>query len=193
MADGFNGSRLREDIIAIYGGAGEKAYGLYHINQLEHALQTAATAEAQGLSSAMVIACLLHDVGHMIHDLGELPAEHGVDDRHEEIGAAWAQARFPASVSEPIRLHVAAKRYLCTTEPDYEARLGKDSRISLVLQGGKMSDAEAAAFLAQPYAQDAITLRRLDEAAKDPHAVTPRLEAILDRHLAIAVRAGLQD
>ena len=80
---------LREEIRGLYLGLGERAYGLYEMTQLAHALQSAAHAEAQGLSSAMVMACLLHDVGHMVHDLGETPAEAGIDDRHEELGADW--------------------------------------------------------------------------------------------------------
>lgn len=174
---------LRAEILDIYLGNAVRPYGLYGLNQLQHALQSAAHAEEQGLSSAMVLACLLHDVGHMIHDLGEAPAEDGIDDAHEALGANWAAARFVPALSEPIRLHVAAKRYLCTVDPAYEARLAKDSRISLALQGGHMTDAELSAFLAKPWAQDALHLRRIDELAKDKHAVTDSLEAFLDRHL----------
>jgi phosphonate degradation associated HDIG domain protein len=184
---------LTRQISAIYDGSGARPYGLYHINQRQHALQSAALAEAQGLSATMVMACLLHDIGHMAHDLGENPAAEGIDDQHEALGAAWAAARFGASVSEPVRLHVAAKRYLCATEPAYAAGLSKDSRISLALQGGPMSPAEQAAFLALPFAHDAIWLRRIDECAKDPAAVTPSLEDILARHLSAAMREGAGD
>lgn len=181
---------LRAEIVNVYLRAGEKAYGLYGINQLEHALQSAKRAEEGGLSSAMVMACLLHDVGHMIHDLGEAPAEHGIDDHHEARGAGWAARRFPRAVSEPIRLHVAAKRYLCTVEEAYIAQLAKDSLISLELQGGLMTAEEIARFLRQDYAGDAILLRRIDELAKDVGASTPSLETFLDRRLAEAVASN---
>jgi len=180
-------SSLAHEISTIYLGEGHHAYGLYHMNQIQHALQSAAHAEAQGLTPAMIIAALLHDVGHMVHDLGEAPAEEGIDDRHEELGAQWAAARFPLAVSEPIRLHVAAKRYLCAVEDGYEASLSKDSLISLALQGGRMSAAEQAAFLATPYAADALALRRIDEIAKDPQAVTAPLETFLEKYLSAAL------
>jgi [1-hydroxy-2-(trimethylamino)ethyl]phosphonate dioxygenase len=178
---------LYEEIRDIYLGNAQRPYGLYGINQLQHALQSAAHAEAQALSSSLVIACLLHDVGHMIHDLGEAPAEDGVDDLHEALGAAWAAAHFPLAVSEPIRLHVAAKRYLCSVEPGYQEGLSKDSRISLALQGGVMDAVEQNAFLHEPFADQAIALRRIDELAKDKHAVTDELDAFLRRHLAAAL------
>lgn len=180
---------LREEIRDIYLGNAKRPYGLYGINQLQHALQSAAHAEAQALSSPLVIACLLHDVGHMIHDLGEAPAEDGVDDLHEALGAEWAATRFPPPVSEPIRLHVAAKRYLCSVEPGYQASLSKDSLISLALQGGVMDSAEQLAFLHETFADQAITLRRIDELAKDKNAVTDDLDAFLERHLAAALNA----
>lgn len=181
---------LREEIQSIYLVNGARAYGLYELNQIQHALQSAAHAERQGLPSTLVIACLLHDIGHMVHDLGEAPAEKGVDDLHEELGAKWTAARLPPAVSEPIRLHVAAKRYLCATEPRYLEMLSKDSLISLKLQGGAMASDEQALFLREPYAADAILLRRIDELAKDKNAVTPSLEHFLDLHLSSALTAG---
>jgi predicted HD phosphohydrolase len=125
---------------------------------------------------------LLHDVGHLIHAWGENPAAEGRDDRHELLGAKWLSARLPADVSEPVRLHVAAKRYLCARDPAYMAKLAPDSVLSLRLQGGPMPADEAAAFRTQPFAEEAIRLRRLDEAAKDPDAQTPPLAHFL-RHL----------
>jgi predicted HD phosphohydrolase len=181
---------LRAEIGAIYLQNGERAYGLYGLNQLQHALQSADRAERMGMPPAMIIACLLHDVGHMIHHLGEAPAEDGVDDRHEELGARWTAERFPPAVSEPIRLHVAAKRYLCSSEPGYIGLLAKDSLISLELQGGLMSEAEITSFLAMPYAVDAVELRRIDELAKDKHAQTRTLYAYLDAYLEPALAAS---
>ena len=174
---------LRDRIVQIYTVEGPKAYGLYGINQLQHALQSAAHAEAQSLSPAMIIACLIHDIGHMIHDLGEAPAEEGVDDRHELLGATWAAEELGPDVAEPIRLHVDAKRYLCTVEEGYAAGLSKDSQISLALQGGVMNEDQIRTFLNEPYADDAITLRRIDELAKDKNATTPPIEHYLDKWL----------
>ncbi|MEW6389685.1 MAG: HD domain-containing protein [Pseudomonadota bacterium] len=179
---------LANEIRDIYLGNAQRPYGLYGINQLQHALQSAAHAEAQALPSSLVMACLLHDVGHMIHDLGEAPAEEGVDDLHEALGADWTAARFPRTVSEPIRLHVAAKRYLCSVEPGYQDGLSKDSRISLALQGGAMDSAEQQAFLQEPFFDQAVALRRIDELAKDKDAVTDSLDDFLQRHLAAALQ-----
>jgi phosphonate degradation associated HDIG domain protein len=148
-------------------------YGLAAITQRQHALQCAWLAEAAGCSDTLVVASLLHDVGHLIHDLGEDPAAQGVDDRHEELGAAFLEGWFGPAVSEPVRLHVAAKRYLCATEPDYFGKLSKDSVLSLSLQGGPMSDTEAAAFAALPGAADAVRLRRFDEQGKVKGLETP--------------------
>jgi predicted HD phosphohydrolase len=175
---------LRDRIVRIYTLEGPKAYGLYGINQLQHALQSAARAEDQDMSPAMVIACLVHDIGHMAHNLGEAPAEEGIDDKHELLGARWIEtAGLSRDVSEPVRLHVLAKRYLCTAEEGYVQMLGKDSQISLQLQGGLMTADEIETFLNHPYADDAIALRRIDELAKDRDAQTPPIEAYLDRWL----------
>jgi predicted HD phosphohydrolase len=102
--------------------AGER-YGLADINQRQHALQSAWLAEQAGCPDALIAAALMHDIGHLVHDLGESPAEHGVDDLHEERGHAFLVPWFGPEVTEPVRLHVAAKRYLCATEDDYLARL----------------------------------------------------------------------
>jgi len=173
---------LRQELLEIFVGRATKRYGLSEINQLQHALQAAALAEADGASPATVLASLLHDVGHMIHDLGEDPAGRGVDDVHEELGAAWLAKRFGPEVSEPVRLHVAAKRYLCTVESDYFGKLSPDSVRSLELQGGLMSPEELAAFRKHPQHAEAVRLRRYDEGAKDPRAATPDFDYFL-RHV----------
>ena len=157
----------------------EGRYGLTLVNQRQHALQSALLAERGGESPDFILAALLHDVGHMLHNLGENPAADGIDDGHENIGAAWLAKRFGPAVSEPVRLHVAAKRYLVATESDYAAKLSDDTVLSLSLQGGPMSDAEATTFAALPHAAAAIRLRRIDEAAKDSDGVTPDLSHFL--------------
>lgn len=161
------------ELDAIYEGRADAAYGLSLLNQRAHAVQSGYHAQAQGHAPSLVVAALLHDIGHMIHELGEHPAADGVDDRHEILGAAWLAERFGPAVAEPVRLHVAAKRYLCAVEPDYVERLSNDAIESLALQGGPMSLAEQARFRAEAYCQEAIALRRIDELAKDPEGPLP--------------------
>ena len=170
---------LRAEIEEIYTLRAQARYGLEDISQLQHALQSAMLAEMRGEAPALVLAALLHDVGHMIHKLGENPAEEGIDDRHEILGAKWLARRLPAAVSEPVRLHVEAKRYLCATDPGYFDRLAPDSVLSLKLQGGPMSEEEAAEFIAKPFAADAVRLRMLDEEAKEPDLETPSVAHFL--------------
>jgi phosphonate degradation associated HDIG domain protein len=148
-------------------------YGLSLINQQQHALQGAWLAEQEGKGDAMIVAALLHDIGHMVHDLGDNPADKGIDDRHEELGHEWLKAHFGAEVTEPVRLHVAAKRYLCAVEADYFAKLSPDSVKSLALQGGPMSPEEVQKFEALPQYKEAVQLRRYDERAKVKGLETP--------------------
>ena len=148
-------------------------YGLTLINQQQHALQAAALAERDGQGDALIVAALLHDIGHMVHDLGEDPADAGIDDRHEELGHAWLKEHFDADVTEPVRMHVAAKRYLCAKEADYFAKLSSDSVKSLSLQGGPMSAEEVLAFENLPHSAEAVQLRRYDEQAKVKGLETP--------------------
>jgi phosphonate degradation associated HDIG domain protein len=186
---------LFREILSLYDGQAQKRYGLADVNQREHALQCALAAEQAGEGPAMILAALLHDVGHMVHQLGENPAADGIDDKHEAIGAKWLKKRLPDSVWRPVALHVAAKRYLCGSEADYFARLAPDSVLSLKLQGGPMSAAEQTAFLAEPFAADAIRLRRYDETAKLAGAQTPDVAhylALLDNLSALeAAKADL--
>jgi predicted HD phosphohydrolase/ectoine hydroxylase-related dioxygenase (phytanoyl-CoA dioxygenase family) len=139
----------------------------------------------------MILASLLHDVGHLIAALGDNPAEEGIDDRHERVGADWLAPRLGESVAETVRQHVPAKRYLCATNPDYFAALSPDSVLSLKLQGGPMGADEAAGFRARPFAEDAIRLRGFDESAKDPEAKTPAFAHFL-RYLP-AARIGRRE
>jgi phosphonate degradation associated HDIG domain protein len=176
-------------LAALIDGKGERRYGLHDINQRAHALQSALLAEQAGCNSALITASLLHDIGHMVHDLGDNPAEQGVDDRHEALGHAFLTQYFGPDVTEPVRLHVAAKRYLCAVEPDYFGRLSPDSVLSLSLQGGPMPLAEAETFRAQPHAEDAVQLRRFDETAKVKDLPTPNVEHFLP-HVRRSLRAA---
>ena len=157
----------------IIDGKGHRLYGLSAVNQRAHALQAALLAEQAGCDAALIAACLMHDIGHMVHDLGEDPAAEGIDDKHEDLGHAWLARWFGPEVTEPVRLHVAAKRYLCAAEPDYFSKLSSDSVRSLALQGGPMSLDEQAAYLANPHAAAATALRRFDEGAKVKDLETP--------------------
>ena len=167
---------VKDEIFEIYAHRATGRYGLSAVNQLQHALQAAALAERTGEPPSIIAAALLHDIGHMIHDLGDDPARAGIDDLHEQRGAAWLARHFGPEVVEPVRLHVPAKRYLCANEPSYFAKLSEDSVRSLELQGGAMSKVEAEAFSMTTHADAAIRLRRLDEAAKDPSIATPPLQ-----------------
>lgn len=163
---------------ALFDDKGTMRYG-EAVNQIEHALQGAALSQAEGAPAALVLATLLHDVGHMLHrDAGAAYIE-GIDDRHEEIGARWLARWFGPEVSEPVRLHVAAKRYLCSAERGYLEGLSPVSLRTLALQGGPMDAAEAARFIVLPHASEAVRLRRYDEAAKVTGAATPGLEHFL--------------
>ena len=158
---------------------GQHQYGLSDINQIQHGLQAAWLAEQAGDPPSLIAAALVHDIGHMLHTLGENPAEAGIDDRHEDVGHAYLAERFGPEVSEPVRLHVAAKRYLCGKEADYFAKLSKDSVLSLSLQGGPMSAEEIAAFEGLAFWQEAVRLRRYDEGAKVKALQTPVLAHFL--------------
>jgi gamma-butyrobetaine dioxygenase len=138
------------------------------VTQAAHMLQAASLAAAAGASDPLIAAALLHDVGHF-----HSTSTAGVDNRHEDTGAAWLSQWFPPSVTEPVRLHVLAKRYLCQVDPSYSGQLSEASVYTLGLQGGPMTADEARAFEQLPFAKDAVAVRRWDEAAKDPSAVVP--------------------
>jgi phosphonate degradation associated HDIG domain protein len=181
---------MRQQILDIYTLRATGRYGLSDVDQLQHGLQAASLAERMGENSEMIVAALLHDIGHMVHDLGENPAAEGVDDRHEEMGAEWLARVFPPAVTEPIRLHVPAKRYLCAVDKGYFGKLSQDSVMSLALQGGVMSEEEVVAFERLPHFEEAVRLRRLDEAAKDPDAETPPFEHFLS-HIDAVLAASM--
>jgi phosphonate degradation associated HDIG domain protein len=165
-----------DGIFAVYLDKGSNAYGGERVNQLEHALQTAMLAEQSGADAALIVASLLHDYGHLIHDLGEGVARRGIDDRHEISGAKKLSAFFGDAVTMPIKLHVEAKRYLCATDPAYMKLLSPATIRSLSLQGGPFSSVEADAFMKHPFADCAAKLRRWDESAKQIGLKTPSLE-----------------
>jgi gamma-butyrobetaine dioxygenase len=133
----------------------------------EHMLQAGALAEAAGAEGALVAAALLHDIGHLL-------GEDEDEDRHGQAGANWLRQWFGDAVTEPVRLHVAAKRYLCAVDAGYFGLLSAESVRTLSLQGGPMTTAEVAAFEALPFSRDAVSVRRWDDRAKDTVVTPPR-------------------
>jgi phosphonate degradation associated HDIG domain protein len=162
-------------IDALFAALGARAYSGEPVTQLEHALQCARLAEAEGAAEPLVAAALLHDIGHLVNDCGDTPTAQGIDDRHQFHGARWLRTLFGREVTEPVRLHVAAKRWLCAMRPGYLEALSADSQRSLVLQGGPFDTAEAEAFSQTPFAADAVRLRLWDDAAKVAGLPTPTL------------------
>lgn len=155
------------DLVARY--AGSEAEALYDesVTEREHALQCGALARAAGVSDELVAAALLHDVGHLVvKDLARIDVELTRDHHHERAGARFLSGWFGPEVTEPVRLHVAAKRYLCATEADYGARLSPSSVRSLAVQGGPMSADEVEAFEREPHFAAALQVRRWDDEAK---------------------------
>lgn len=168
-----------EELASLFQQRGGSEYGGESVTQQEHALQCAELAENNFATPALVIAALLHDVGHMLHDLPDDAPDQGVDDFHEKSGNNYLRKHFPESVSEPVRQHVAAKRYLCTVDENYESCLSEPSIVSLNLQGGRMSDDELAEFRKSLYWEDALKLRKWDDLAKIEGKKTPAVEYYL--------------
>jgi phosphonate degradation associated HDIG domain protein len=161
------------ELIAMLETKGIAQYGGEAVSQTQHALQCAGLAEREGAPDTLVAAALLHDVGHLLAK----PIRAGDDDKHEDIGWGWLKSTFGPAVSEPVRLHVDAKRWLCASEAPYFATLSPASVRSLAVQGGPFTAEESAEFAGRPYASDAIRVRRWDDLAKDPAALTKPLSA----------------
>lgn len=155
-----------DDIFHLFARFGTGRYGEDLTLEL-HMMQSAAMAEALGAPPHIVVAALLHDVGHFLHAGGEVSAIGGHDFQHEALGAAWLSRGFGEEVTVPIALHVQAKRYLCAIEPGYLDRLSTASRHSLALQGGVMTGGEVAGFASGPASTAAVILRRCDDLGKD--------------------------
>jgi phosphonate degradation associated HDIG domain protein len=165
-----------DSIFTLFERRGHAAYFGEAVSQLEHALQTAYQADQKGAPDYLIIAALLHDLGHLLHGMPEDIAALGVDGQHQDIGAAWLSRHFGTAVTEPIRLHVAAKRYLCAVEEHYQQQLSPASVQSLALQGGGMDAAEVQDFRRREWWSEAVWLRRLDDTAKIHGWRVPGLE-----------------
>ena len=183
LAQKMNAATLRQKVAVLFNYMEIRGQSFYDeaVTQLEHALQCAALATQNDASPTLITSALLHDIGHFILD------EHNADVvflntdmNHEEIGAQYLEPFFPKTITTPIRLHVPAKRYLCTTDATYYDGLSDASKMSLKLQGGVMSDVEQDAFEQIPYFRDALTLRRWDDMAKVKGLETVELETYRD-------------
>ncbi|MFF3950392.1 TauD/TfdA family dioxygenase [Streptomyces sp. NPDC001902] len=163
-----------EPLAELFAGAVSAEYLGEPVTMAQHMLQAGALAEAAGAPPHLVAAALLHDIGHVEGEVvtgRDLMTGH--DNRHSHTGADLLGRWFGPEVTEPVRLHVAAKRYLCAVEPGYHDRLSEASKYTLEVQGGVMTPRQAAEFAGLPGAADAVAVRRWDEEAKDPDALTP--------------------
>ena len=179
-----------DDIMELYARRGAQAYFGESVSMSEHGLQAAHFAHDSRAPDTLVVAALLHDIGHLTESVPDDIGEWTKDAGHERSGSRWLAGRFGPEVSEPVRLHVSAKRYLCATEPEYLQQLSAASVITLGLQGGPMSTKEIAAFESQPYWQDAVRVRKWDDQGKIAGLKTPGFEyyrPLIDR-LACASR-----
>ena len=158
----------------IFEQRGDQNYGNESVTQLQHALQCASLAEEENVGPQLISAALIHDIGHIL-DANELPEENelDLDDKHEHLGYEWLFSRFGPAVADPVKLHVAAKRYLCTKNPFYQETLSPTSYKSFLDQGGIMSDTEIEIFENEPFNKEAVQLRIWDDKAKDPFKKTP--------------------
>lgn len=173
-------SQETSKIIDLFIKYGHSEYGGEAVTQIEHALQAAYFAEEAGEPETLILACLLHDIGHLLHQLPNDAPENGIDDLHENLGFEYLKQSLPLSISEPIKLHVDAKRYLCTKEPDYFHKLSQPSITSLMLQGGPMTEEECIEFEKNEFFQEGIRLRKYDDMAKIPNLPTLQITDYAD-------------
>lgn len=179
MATLSSTGNIEAEVLGLFERGGGSLYGGEAVTQLEHGLQAAMLAEQEGAPSELIVAALLHDIGHLLHRLPDDAPDKGIDDLHERLGAEWLEGRFPPSVLEPVRLHVESKRYLCAAEAGYEAALSEPSRVSLALQGGPMTPEERREFESGEHFEAAVRVRRWDDEAKIAGLETPPLSHFL--------------
>jgi phosphonate degradation associated HDIG domain protein len=166
-------------ILALYERGGAAMYFGERVSMTEHALQAAYFAREQDAAAPLVLAALLHDIGHLLEDVPADIADWTTDGHHEAVGGAWLARRFGPAVSEPVLLHVPAKRYLCATDSHYFSKLSAASVHTLELQGGPMGAEEVARFESQPFFKEALLVRRCDDLGKVAGLTTPPLDEYL--------------
>ncbi len=167
------------DLIGLYEACADRSYG-EDVTVLSHSLQTAGLARADGATDALVAAALLHDVGHLLATEEEVDRSHpdeGDDDHHEAIGARLVAATLGPEVALPVALHVQAKRWRCTVEPEYRSRLSAQSALTLEAQGGLLDAEECRRFEDHPGFAQAVELRRWDDRAKLIGAKVPSMDS----------------
>ncbi len=162
-----------EFIADIFERRGSDSYLGEAVTMSQHMLQGAVLAERDGAPEELIAAALLHDIGHFTSEFGTLSLGDVRDNYHEEAGAAVLEPFFPRVITECVRLHVPAKRYLCATDPGYYGKLSGASKHTLSLQGGPMSAAEVAEFETNTFHRDAVQVRIWDDGGKDPAMITP--------------------
>lgn len=171
--DTLNRNNIVDFIAEIFERRGAESYLGERVTMAEHMLQSARLAELEDAGDELIASALLHDIGHYTNEFPEDALQKGQDNHHEDAGPQVLAAFFPPAVTEPIRLHVAAKRYLCAADPDYFGRLSDASVHTLNLQGGPMSRDEVEAFRANPHHRNAVRMRVWDDDAKVPGQTTP--------------------
>lgn len=172
-----NKEALVDYIIEVFNTKGGDLYGGEAVTQLQHGLQAAHFAELENAHNELVVAALLHDIGHLLHELPDDATEKGIDDLHENIGAEFLATYFSPLVVNTVKLHVDAKRYLCLVEAGYYSTLSPASQASLLLQGGIMSSVDKAKFEENIFYKEAVLVRKWDDLAKDPHLITKPIES----------------
>lgn len=178
-----------EHLSEIFQRRGGEAYLGEPVTMAEHMLQTACLAEQEGADETLIVAALLHDIGHFTSELGSFSMADDFDRLHEEAGAAFLARFFPEAVTDCVRWHVAAKRYLCATEPAYYDQLSVASKHSLQLQSGPMSEHEVELFCGRQNLNAILAVRRWDDAAKVSGKATPGFSYYLPALESVLVRA----
>jgi phosphonate degradation associated HDIG domain protein len=179
---------IADDVFSIFQRRGSGAYFGERVSMTEHALQAAYFAREESAPPTLIVAALLHDIGHLVEDVPDDLGDWTADARHEEVGARWLARRMQADVAGPVRLHVPAKRYLCATDTNYVAMLSHASLVTLKLQGGPMPRNELLQFETQRYSKDAIRLRRWDDQGKVSGLKTPGLSEYRELIQELALR-----
>ena len=171
--DRISDDNIVDYIEDVFRRRGSESYLGEQVTMAQHMLQTAQCAELAGADGSQIVAALLHDIGHYKNEIPETSLAKGIDNFHEEAGANFLEDYFPISVVEPIRQHVAAKRYLCAVKSDYLERLSPASLHTLSLQGGAMNVKELQEFERNNYLEQSIQLRYWDDNGKDPDREHP--------------------
>lgn len=169
----IDANNIVDYIADVFERRGAESYLGEEVSMAQHMLQAAQEAEISQADPELIVAALLHDIGHFSNEIPNSVLMKGTNNYHAEAGANFLADYFPRSVTEPIRQHVAAKRYLCATDPQYLSRLSEASVYTLKVQGGPMNPKEVAEFEKSPYLDNYIRVRVWDDAGKDPDKSHP--------------------